>query len=272
LAHKTPLETLLEYGIDEKNRIIHFGALLPANSDSNNEVNQYSIEVVIRAFKRMVKDHPKTPIEIHMNSYGGDPYAMLALHDLIQSSTCQVKFYGSGAIMSAASWVMVSCDERHLFPNTTIMVHDIHDTHEGHGVERAIGKEECDRLMDTLNDIYAKNSRMDKKFWQEVTKRDLYITADEAITLGLADKIVHPKKRGNLRKVREYHLKQNIDKRRMNRLVTKLMKRIHAPSSKVEITVKQYVPEEIDERLVIEPIKEVIEQPQPKDKDEGQNS
>lgn len=253
---KTELEAFLVYGIDEKNRRIYFGTdLVTSDPDNIGGFTQCSCEYAIRALERMAIDHPKTPIEIHMNSYGGDPYAMLALYDVMQAATCQIKFFGKGAIMSAATWIMCGADERHLYPNTTVMVHDGWDGYYGKFTDYVISQDEGKRLMDVLYNIYTANSRMPKDFWERVCKRDLYLTAEEAITLGLADKIVHPKKRGNLRKSREHHLSQEINKRRMGSLVKKLYKRVQI-DAKVEVTMPEYKPEPVDENLTIESMPE----------------
>jgi len=259
---KTELENFLVYGVDEKNRKVYFGSNTLYAEEESGTVTQTSCDSAIRAIERMATDHPKTPIELHMNSYGGDPYAMLALYDIIQSTSCQIKFFGKGAVMSAATWIMVGCDERNLYPHSTVMVHNGNDGYLGNVTDFNIYKEEGDRLMNVLYEIYEENTRMDKKFWQEICKRDLFLSAEEAVTLGLADKIIRPRKRGNLRKSREYHLSQDIDKKRINKLTNKLMKRIHA-DTKIEVNVKEYKPEPIDERLTIEPIK--------KDEEENNN-
>ena len=111
---KTELESYLVYGIDELNRKIYFGTSLAYGYDEEDigGFTQCSVEYCIRALERMAKSNTKIPIEIHMNSYGGDAYSMLALYDVIQSSPVQIKFYGKGAIMSAATWIMCGCDER----------------------------------------------------------------------------------------------------------------------------------------------------------------
>lgn len=255
---KTELEAYLVYGVDEKNRRVYFGTdLVTSDPDDVGGFSQCSIEFAIRAIERMASDHPKTPIEIHMNSYGGDAYAMLALYDLMQTISCQIKFYGKGAIMSAATWIMCGADERHLYPNTRIMVHNgWTGAVEGKVTDAELAMEEEKYLQKRLEEIYAENSRMPFEFWHEVCKRDLYLSAEETIQLGLADRIIHPKKRGNYRKIRQHHLTQKIDKRKMNKLVVKLMERIQATPGKLEITINEHKPEPIDERLTIEPMPE----------------
>lgn len=252
---KTELESYLVYGVDEQNRKVYFGMdLVTTDPDDIGGFTQCSCEYAIRAMERMAIDHPRTPIEIHMNSYGGDPYAMFALYDVMQASTCQIKFYGKGAIMSAATWIMCGADERHLYPNTRVMVHNGSADHWGKVTDIEISVEEEKFLQKKLEEIYAENSRMPLSFWHEVCKRDLYLSAEETIQLGLADRIVHPKKRGNYRKVRQHHLNQKIDKRKISKLTRKLLERIQATPSKLEITINEPKIEPTDDNLIIEPM------------------
>jgi len=250
---KTDLENYLVYGVDEKYRRVYFGVALSTADDTNDVggVSQCSIEYAIRAIERMASEYPKAPIEIHMNSYGGDPYSMLALYDVIQTASCQIKFFGKGAIMSAATWILCGCDERYLYPNTTVMVHAGWEEQAATFWDFKINSEESRRLQNLLEDIYTNNSRMPKDFWTEVCKRDLFLSAEEALALGLADKIIPPKKRGNFRKIREANLTEVIEEKKLNKLVKKLFDRIHV-KSKIELKLNEHIPEPIDDTLTIE--------------------
>lgn len=227
MAEKTELTDNLAYGVDLKNRRIYFGVNLDsADVDESTSFTMSSVEYAIRAIHRMVVEAPHKPIELHMCSYGGDTYSMLRLHDEILASPCQIKFIGGGAIMSSASFIMSACDERYLHPNTTVMVHELSDEMgRNKHTDLNIGSEENTRLMDRLTDIYATNSRMPKEFWADIIQRDVYLSADEAVSLGLADKIIEPKKRGNLRKVRQAALRKQQDNKEIKRLITDIYKR-----------------------------------------------
>lgn len=228
VAATTELTDNLAYGVDLKNRRIYFGVNLDTEeSGDSTDFTVSSVEYAIRALHRMVVDAPSKPIELHMCSYGGDPYAMLRLYDEIHACPCQIKFFGGGAIMSAATWIMAGCDERYLYPNATIMVHDGSDGFDGKHTDHQIYAHEMKRLQEVLYNIYTENSRMPKEFWQDVCQRDLYLSASEAVSLGLADKIVEPKKRGNLRKMRYASLKKEPDTKEMNKLLKDIYTRIN---------------------------------------------
>jgi len=228
MAEKTELNEFLVHGIDSKNRRIYFGVQVDSTDPETTDFSNSSVEIAVRAIHRMEIEAPNKPIELHMNSYGGDPGAMLYLHDVILASPCQIKFYGGGNIMSSATWIMVCCDERYLYPNTTIMVHDGSlELNATNHTDMLIKAKEEKRLQDLLYDIYAANTKMPKEFWQEVCQRDMHITASEAVSLGMADKLIEPKKRGNLRKLRQQTLKKRLEPSEMQTLLSTLYDRIN---------------------------------------------
>lgn len=254
----TELNDVLEKGIDLKNRRIFFG-----EPEEDGSFSWQSVEFAIRAIKKMSADRPKTPIELYMSSVGGDTYEMLRLYDAIQECTCQIKFYGSGTIASSATWIMAGCDERWLTPNATIMIHAGYtDNGQQTYVDSQIDNEEYVRLMEKLMSLYEDNSRMPKDFWYEVCQRDNYLSPEEAIMLGLADKISEPKKRGNLRKSRLYSLKHPPAKKDLNKLVKNLYRRIHKGKNLTKIEV--HIPkEQFDKNINIEQTEESQQLAQP---------
>ena len=205
---RTELENYLVYGVDLKNRRIFFGhpidwGHIGDESDVGyNDFTEASVEMAVRAIKRMEKDHPKHAIELYVNSCGGDYKSMLYLIDVIAASTCQFKFFGGGRVDSSATWLLATCDERYLYTNTTVLLHNGRS-----GYNAPLTSSYDDNLIDVeyekgktkrLNSIYAENSFVPKSSWDELLKRDLKLSAKEAIALGLADEIVPLPKRGNI--------------------------------------------------------------------------
>jgi len=258
-VERTELDDLLDRGVDLKRRCVYFGNVL---DEEGGTIGWLTVELAIRAINKMATDYPKKPIEIHMSSDGGNCYEALRLYDVIQSCECQIKFFGSGQIMSAGAWIMAGCDERWLHPNTIVMVHDGSTDGPGQNVtDREIDTDELKRQCKQFVKILTENSRMPKEFWEDVLQRDTYLTAEEAIMFGLADKIVAPKKRGNLRKLRSAALTSTPDSKALNKLVRSVYKRIYQDRhiTKIEIHVPK---EEFDNLLTIDhtPVPEQVKE------------
>jgi ATP-dependent protease ClpP protease subunit len=252
MAEKPDVLNSLSYGVDFRARRIYFGCLLDSVEEDSGTFTQNSVELAVRAMHRMALDAPSKPIEIHMNSYGGDMCSMLRLYDEILTCPCQVKFFGGGAIMSAATWIMAVCDERYLHQHTTVMVHELsadqgYDKH----TNLQVSADENRRIMEVACELYEKNSYMPKSFWLDICQRDVFLTAQETIALGLADKIIEPKKRGNLRKMRQAHLKKTPDKDQVQSLIKSIYQRIHRVNVP-NIQVNAHVKEPVDPALIVD--------------------
>jgi hypothetical protein len=139
------------------------------------------------------------------------------------------------------------------------MVHDGNELYEGTHTDTKIAMHEAVRLQDMLYDVYAANSRMPRSFWEDVCQRDLYLTADETIKLGLADKIVEPKKRGNLRKVRMAQLKKSPPHVEMEALVHKLYTRVNRHNVP-KLELNKLVKDECDPNVKIDesPVQNIV--------------
>jgi len=238
------LENYLRYGIDLYKRRIYFGDVAFPDGD---EFDFSTISYALRAIDKMLDINETEPIELVVSSYGGDPYAMLALMDKIQQAPCKFIFRGSGFIMSAATWIMAVCDERYLAENTVIMVHDGWWGNTASSTDMTILQDEDKRLKDMLCKVFADNSFMSPEFWAKVCQRDLYLTAEETIQLGLADKITSPRKRGNFRKgVRRKTFSKPPSESKIKKLVTSLYTRIQMEMPKeivISVRKEEFEPE-----------------------------
>ncbi|MEM4360402.1 MAG: ATP-dependent Clp protease proteolytic subunit [Candidatus Bilamarchaeaceae archaeon] len=242
-------ELLFNYGIDMQARAIYFGGEYGDPSEETHTVSQTTIEMMVRAIHKMAAANKK-PINIYMQSYGGDPYAMLYLVDTILSTPCQFRFFGGGIIASAATWIMAVCDERYLYGSTRLLFHNGTTVHAGTQTDAEIKLEEESRLQRFLEKIYAQNSKMPVAFWHEICKRDVYMTAEEAVQLGIADAIIEPLKRGKFRALRASNYKKGNDKKTVQALIKKIFDRIKVPIIK---NLKIQIPSDpIDDSLVIE--------------------
>ena len=211
-----------------------------------------SVEIAVRALHKMAEEIPNKPIDIHMSSTGGDARAMLRLHDEILACSCQIRFFGGGPIMSSATWIMVACDERYLHKNAQVMLHDGFEF-VGDGPKHTdllVDAKSAKSFQNRLYEIYAKNSRMPIEFWQDVCQRDLYISADEAVLLGLADKVIEPKKRGNLRKMRDTALNKKLKAQDIRKLINEIYGRINRVKVP-KIELNEHSPEPSDPNIIV---------------------
>lgn len=241
---KNSIDELFLYDIDIANRRIYLGTT--ESEIDSTDIGSGTIQRVIRGIDKLLAISNKE-IELVVNSFGGSSYDALALVDKILYCQAKIVFIGTGAIMSAATLIMCVSDERLLTENATIMLHDGSDGFEGGTTDIQISAEEGKRLQRVFEKIYAENSYLDENFYSTICRRDLYLTAEEAIKLGLADGIIEPKKRGSFRQgIRKQTFENPPRKSEITKFVDKLYKRIKLDSPKnLVIDIKKDQIEEI---------------------------
>jgi hypothetical protein len=185
--------------------------------------------------------------------------------DEIEACPCQIRFFGGGRIASAMTWIMAVCDERNIHKNSWIMLHDGSDGMDGKHTDVQIDARHGKDIQDRCDEIFVENSRMPLEFWQDILQRDVFVTPEECIRLGLADRIIAPKKRGNLRRARIAIQSKEVDTKEMRKLVNDLYRRINRkkvgkieinPPRKEEVDPHVYVEENLPtEQPQVEPLK-----------------
>ena len=247
------LDEIIKHGIDVKNRIVYFGEVSDNEADTTFcDVSSSSIEFVIRKFNKFIAEDITKPIYLWMSSRGGDCYELLRLCDRIETCPCPVIFYGGGRIMSAAAHIMSVCDVRNLFKNSTVLVHHGSMSTAGTYTDAQIDMIEEERLAKICCKMFADNTFIQNvDFWDDLMQRDVVLTPEEAIEIGLADNIIEPIDRNMFRAGR---LEKKMDQEKIDVVVKDLYKRTKRSSEKITITPTNNVNSEIVEQMTAEKI------------------
>ena len=180
--------TQIDYGIDvESSTIYMFGDIADGTL--------YDLVLRIRAVMHMRPDEKKNdPINIIINSDGGDVYEALGMIDYIQSLNVKVNTICRGRAMSAAALLLCSgTGVRAVSKNSTIMFHEMSSGIYGKSSDMKANVQHMEKLEEILVGIMSDNSKKDGKFWKEKTIKDYYLSPEEALELGVIDSIIEPK-------------------------------------------------------------------------------
>jgi ATP-dependent Clp protease protease subunit len=135
------------------------------------------------------------PFKIIVNSLGGDLYSAMGLYDAIIACKNHVTVYVYGQASSAASVIMQAADSRVMSPHSRIMIHIGEDSLGGHPkVVKAWFKDAAD-LGDAMAKVYLgrikqKKPRFTREQLTAILDHDTIYKAQEAIDMGLADKVL----------------------------------------------------------------------------------
>ncbi len=158
------------------------------------EVSDESARQVTDRLLYLEAEDSKKGIEFLINTPGGSITAGMAIYDTIKLIKAPVTVIVTGMAASMGS-ILLSAPEkgrRFLFPHARVLIHQplIMGRIIAPAVDINIQAEEMERLREELNQILANASGQPLEKIARDTDRDFYMTAQEAIDYGLADKIV----------------------------------------------------------------------------------
>jgi ATP-dependent Clp protease protease subunit len=137
-------------------------------------------------------DDPKKDIHLYINSPGGSVTAGMAIYDTMQFVTCDVATYcmGQAASMGAMLLTAGTKGKRYALPNARVMIHQPLAGTEGTTTEILIHAKEFLRTKKTLNELLSKHSGQPLEAIEKGTDRDNFMSAAEAQSFGLIDKVL----------------------------------------------------------------------------------
>ncbi len=155
-------------------------------------INRESANTVAKQFMLLANEDREKPVDVFINSTGGQVTSGLMLYDILQSANIPIRTICLGEAYSMAAVIFASGKERLMLPNSKLMLHEplIQD---GIGGNTTTVKSISDSLIETryrLNTILAKHTNHSVEEIEQVTNYDHYFSADESVEFGLCDKII----------------------------------------------------------------------------------
>ncbi len=131
------------------------------------------------------------PIDVHINSVGGEVYAALAIFNALRASRAEVTIYIDCLAASAAS-VIAGCGRPvQIADNGRLMIHKVRGGAYGTIEEIRTSVAEMESLESVLIDIYARRTGLTPEAIRTAyfDGQDHWLTAEEALRLGFVDGI-----------------------------------------------------------------------------------
>ncbi len=158
----------------------------------SDEVNDATASLVVAQMLYLEGQDPEKDINFYINSPGGSVTAGLAIYDTMQYIKCDVSTIcmGMAASMGAFLFSSGAKGKRYILPNAEVMIHQPLGGAQGQATEILIAADHIKRTKDRLNKILAENTGKSVEEIFEDTERDNWLTAEEAVSYGLADKVI----------------------------------------------------------------------------------
>ncbi len=136
----------------------------------------------------------KGPVDLHIDSQGGDVFAGLSIYNMLQRR--EVTVYVDGLAGSIASVIALVGDERPQISETgTFAIHNalINQTQGNHHELRQVASS-LEKFSDIVASVYEKKTNLKLDEIKELMNAESIFTADEAVQLGFAKEIYTPLK------------------------------------------------------------------------------
>ena len=188
--NKEQINTLFDYGYSIDLRLIHIGRPHCADGDSH-EINDHIAANVINQI--MILEHISAkPITINLHTAGGSWCACMAIYDVLKASRCQITIRAMGKLCSSGVWLLQGANQgrRHIYQNTTCLLHDGEDGVSGHprDIEKYAEQVKKERLHSYR--LLAEASGKKADYFNKKLPHDWWMLADDLVKENLADKII----------------------------------------------------------------------------------
>jgi len=140
-------------------------------------------------------EDPKKDILLYINSPGGIVTGGMAIYDTMNFLQCDVATYCIGMAASMATVLLAGGKKgkRFALPNSRVMIHQPTGGASGQTADIAIQAKEIIRWRRTINEIIAHNTGKTVEQVEKDSDRDYYMSAAEALTYGIVDKVFETK-------------------------------------------------------------------------------
>lgn len=184
------LEYILQTGTDIQDGIVYICGEI-------TETTLFDVIVRVRAIQSFrdsdkYKGDPKVPITFLINSPGGSMHDMLAIIDFMRGMDITINTICRGTAFSAAA-VILACGTgtRAMSKHSSVMFHQSLNYVEGkfNDVKASIAYTQI-MESDVQNILVEVTNQKDATWWRDKMKTDFFLSATEALELGVIDVIL----------------------------------------------------------------------------------
>jgi ATP-dependent Clp protease protease subunit len=164
----------------------------------DGEIVDLNADMVVAQILFLDGQNTEKDINLYINSPGGSVTAGLAIYDTIQhvKSNVQTICLGQAASMAALILCAGAPGKRLVLPSSRVLIHQPWGGAQGQARDIGIQSREIIRLKKLTIEYFAKHTGKTPEQVALDTERDFYMSAEEAVAYGVADKVLTREKYG----------------------------------------------------------------------------
>lgn len=159
----------------------------------NEEVNDATSSLIVAQLLYLEGQDPAKDISLYINSPGGSVTAGMAIYDTMQYIKCDVSTICMGMAASMGAFLLAAGakGKRFSLPNSDIMIHQPSGGAQGQATDVMIHADHIIATKKRLNQILSEKTGQPFEVISKDTERDNFMTADQAMSYGLIDKVIY---------------------------------------------------------------------------------
>jgi len=156
------------------------------------QVEDHMANLIVAQLLFLESDNPDKDISLYINSPGGSVTAGMAIYDTMEFIKPDVSTLcvGQAASMGAFLLTAGAPGKRLCLPNARVMIHQPSAGFQGQATDIDIHAREILSIKARMNKLMAHHCGQTAEKVAEDTERDNFLTAEDAVSYGLVDRIV----------------------------------------------------------------------------------
>jgi ATP-dependent Clp protease protease subunit len=172
------------YSLLLRNRLVFLGT----------PINDQVANLIVAQLLFLNQEDREAPINMYINSPGGQVYAGLAIYDAMQMISNPISTVAVGVTASFGTVLLAAGTkgQRYALPHATIHLHQPLGGAQGQVTDIEIQAKEFLRLRTNLNDILVHHTSQTLEVIERDTERDYWMDAKMAVDYGIVDQVLEP--------------------------------------------------------------------------------
>jgi ATP-dependent Clp protease protease subunit len=160
------------------------------------ELDETVANLIIAQLLHLEGEDMDRPVNLYINSPGGDMTALFAVYDAMQFLGPPIHTVCVGQAASAAAVLLAAGEASHrsALPNARILIHQPHGGAQGQSVDMEIAVREMVTMRERMIDVLTERTGQPRDRIQADIDRDFILRGQDAVDYGLVDEIIERRK------------------------------------------------------------------------------
>ncbi len=158
----------------------------------DGEITDVTADLVIAQLLLLESQDPEKDINLYINSPGGVATAGLAIYDTMKYLQSDISTICIGQAASIAALLLAGGEKekRFILPSARVLIHQPWGSVRGQAADIQVQTKELLRIKEIVVQYFSNDTKTTKTKIIHDIERDLFMSAQDALTYGLVDKIL----------------------------------------------------------------------------------